>query len=75
VQIKGPYKHWWHEHTFETKGGGTLMRDTVEYEMPLGPIGELAHAWLVRDRIKHIFDFRFRTLAALFPERPMHPVA
>ena len=41
VQMKGPYKHWWHEHTFIAKDGGTLMMDKVEYELPLGPLGEL----------------------------------
>jgi ligand-binding SRPBCC domain-containing protein len=75
VQIKGPYKHWWHEHTFEERDGGTLMRDRVEYEMPLGPLGELVHGWLVRDRLRRIFDHRFRTLAELFPGTSLRPVA
>jgi ligand-binding SRPBCC domain-containing protein len=66
VQIKGPYKHWWHEHTFIAKDGGTLMMDKVEYELPLGPLGELMHAWIVRDKLASIFDFRFRTLERLF---------
>ncbi len=66
VQIKGPYKHWWHEHTFIAKDGGTLMIDKVEYELPLGPLGDLVHAWIVRNRLKSIFDFRFRTLEHLF---------
>ncbi len=66
VQLKGPYKHWWHEHTFIAKDGGTLMLDKVEYELPFGPLGDLMHTWIVRDKLKSIFDFRFRTLESLF---------
>ncbi len=66
TQLKGPYKRWWHKHTFEPVEGGVLMRDRVEYELPLGPLGELAHATFVRKRLKHIFDHRFITLQQLF---------
>ena len=40
TQLKGPYTRWWHLHTFEEVEGGVLMRDRVEYELPLGPLGE-----------------------------------
>src|SRR5262249_6627812 len=33
-QVKGPYRRWWHEHLFEMRDGGTLMRDRVEYAVP-----------------------------------------
>jgi ligand-binding SRPBCC domain-containing protein len=67
TQLKGPYTRWWHEHTFMEKDGGTLMKDRVEYELPLGPLGELMHALVVKDKLKAIFDFRFRTLEQFFP--------
>lgn len=66
VQLKGPYKHWWHEHTFIEQDGGVLMKDRVEYELPFGPLGDLLHAWVVKSRLKGIFDFRSRTLQRLF---------
>ncbi len=66
VQIEGPYKHWWHEHTFMEQDGGTLMKDKVEYELPFGPLGDLFHGPLVKGRLKAIFDFRFRTLERIF---------
>lgn len=72
TQLKGPYKRWWHQHTFEAVPGGVLMRDRVEYELPLGPLGELAHGIFVRQRLKHIFDFRFRKLQELFRNRSAH---
>lgn len=66
-QIKGPYKRWWHLHTFEAVEGGVRMRDRVEYELPLGPLGELAHVMFVRKRLQQIFAHRRETLQRLFP--------
>jgi hypothetical protein len=37
---------------------GTLIRDRVEYALPLGPFGELAHAVFVRGQLEKIFDYR-----------------
>jgi ligand-binding SRPBCC domain-containing protein len=61
VQLSGPYAMWHHTHDFEPLPGGepgTLMRDTVRYALPLGPLGELAHRAIVRRDLARIFDFR-----------------
>ena len=59
-QLKGPYKLWHHTHTFESDGdGGTVMRDVVRYEMPLGPLGDLARKLLVERDLDEIFDYRY----------------
>ena len=59
VQLRGPYALWHHTHDFVPDGrGGTLMRDTVRYALPLGSLGELAHRLLVRRDLAAIFDFR-----------------
>ena len=59
-QLEGPYALWHHTHTFADDGaGGTLMRDVVRYELPLGAVGALAHR-LVRRDIEQIFDHRAR---------------
>jgi hypothetical protein len=59
VQLMGPYKIWHHTHDFAPAGGGgTLMRDTVRYALPLGPLGEIAHRLLVKRDLERIFDFR-----------------
>jgi ligand-binding SRPBCC domain-containing protein len=57
VQLAGPYRLWHHTHEFEAHPGGTLMRDTVRYALPLWPLGELAHP-LVRRDLRAIFDHR-----------------
>lgn len=71
TQERGPYRRWWHEHTFEEVEGGVLMRDRIEYELPMGILGDLAHRVLVRERLRHIFDFRRHTLERLFPRQPL----
>lgn len=65
-QIRGPYRHWIHEHTFESREGGTLVRDKVEYA---APFDFLTHRWLVRPDIEKIFKFRSEALEKLFQNR------
>lgn len=65
VQLRGPYRRWRHLHTFEDAPGGTRVGDRVEYALPLGPLGGLAHAAFVRRTLERIFDHRAERIAAL----------
>ena len=65
-QRKGPYKLWNHHHEFMANEEGVLMRDTIDYELPMGFLGEIAHRLFVRKKLEHIFDYRFRVLSKLF---------
>jgi ligand-binding SRPBCC domain-containing protein len=66
LQLRGPYRRWHHLHVFEdAPGGGTRMTDRVEYELPLGPLGELAHGAFVARALARIFDHRRERVAAL----------
>jgi ligand-binding SRPBCC domain-containing protein len=64
LQLRGPYRYWHHTHTFEQRDGGTVMRDRVRYALPVGPLGRIAHAALVRRDLGRIFDFRAAAVAA-----------
>ena len=67
AQVRGPYRHWRHEHRFgAADGGGTLVRDRVDYELPLGPLGAVAHVLFVGRDLERIFDHRTRSVAAHF---------
>lgn len=57
-QVHGPYRLWHHRHEFIPHAGGTVVRDVVHYALPLGRLGELAHAAFVRRDLQRIFDFR-----------------
>jgi ligand-binding SRPBCC domain-containing protein len=37
--VDGPFSRWVHTHAFYADDGETLLRDTVEYELPLGALG------------------------------------
>lgn len=63
-QVRGPYRRWVHEHTFEPTDGGTLCRDRVEYAVPGGA---LIARLLVRPDVERIFAYRRAVLASLFP--------
>jgi ligand-binding SRPBCC domain-containing protein len=66
VQVRGPYRYWHHLHEFRPVPGGTEVIDRVEYAMPYGPFGALAHALCVRRLLGRIFDYRRERLQALF---------
>lgn len=68
-QRKGPYKMWHHQHHFKSVEGGVLMTDIVNYEAPLGPVGDLMNNLVIRKKIQGIFDYRTKKLEALFGKR------
>jgi NADH dehydrogenase len=70
VQERGPYRSWVHGHAFTAVDGGrrTRVDDEVTYELPLGPLGDLAHRLVVRDQLLDIFRHRARTVEAVFAE-------
>jgi len=62
-QLRGPYRLWVHEHTFEPQAGGTLVQEHVRYAVRLD---WLVHRWLVRPEVERIFAFRERALRDRF---------
>lgn len=74
VQEKGPYAAWRHRHTFRALGASrTEVADHVEYALPLGPLGDVAHYLFVERSLREIFDFRQRRLAAILYRRDPAP--
>ncbi len=68
-QLEGPYAEWVHLHEFDEEEQQTTMRDTVEFRLPLWPLGEVALP-LVAVQLHRIFSFRqLKTAAILAGER------
>lgn len=65
VQLRGPYSRWIHRHSFEPLDGGTLVRDEVEYALPLAPLSDPAHALFARPQLTKIFRFRRSAIARI----------
>lgn len=64
-QIRGPYHLWRHRHEFRETTAGTVISDQVDYRLPLGFVGDLAHALVVRRQLIGIFRFRQRAISDL----------
>lgn len=64
-QAKGPYTLWRHHHAFHPTVNGTIVTDRVDYALPFGLVGRLAHWLLVRWQLLAIFRYRQRALAKL----------
>jgi ligand-binding SRPBCC domain-containing protein len=64
----GPYALWHHKHFIKEIPGGVEMEDIVDYKLPLGILGQLAHPILVKPKLKEIFDYRSQKLIELFGE-------
>ncbi len=62
-QLRGPYRYWIHEHSFEETDGGTRIKDFVRYQ-PLG--GFITNSLFVQRDIEAIFRYRHKTLLELF---------
>lgn len=58
VQVVGPYRLWDHRHLFRPEEGGTVIKDFVVYEPPLGPLGALLDAVIIRRQLAAIFEYR-----------------
>lgn len=67
--LRGPYKSWYHTHSFTQVPEGVRMCDRVEYELPLGWLGSVAHALMVRRQLNAIFNYRTKRIAELLGAR------
>jgi ligand-binding SRPBCC domain-containing protein len=71
VQQRGPFAYWHHRHTVqpaaqpESGRQGTLLRDSIEYEPPLGALGRLANTLFIRRQLDATFKFRHNRTAEI----------
>jgi ligand-binding SRPBCC domain-containing protein len=80
-QAEGPYSLWRHRHTFEAVSAGastpsgTKVGDHVEYALPLGKLGQIAHAVMVKKQLQAIFRFRQRQIGNLLGAKTVEVTA
>jgi ligand-binding SRPBCC domain-containing protein len=68
---QSPYSFWRHRHTFRETSEGTVVADRVEYDLPFGPVGRVAHGITVGPQLRHIFAHRQRAIAELLGAAPL----
>ena len=66
----GPYKFWHHQHHFKEIPGGVEMTDLIHYKNRLWVFGRMANALFVKNKLKLIFDYRFKKAEELFGQWP-----
>ncbi|HMH12831.1 MAG TPA: SRPBCC family protein [Edaphobacter sp.] len=61
-QVRGPFAYWHHRHIVQQESRanttGTHLRDEVEYEPPLGSLGEVANALFISRQLRRTFAYR-----------------
>lgn len=62
----GPYALWHHKHFIKPVSGGVEMEDIIDYKLPLGILGQLAHPILVKKQLQKIFAYRETKLEEIF---------
>lgn len=62
-QIRGPFRDFHHEHVFAKHPDGTLMRDTVTFRSPFGPIGAVVDRLFMRAYLRRLIAERNTVLA------------
>jgi len=62
----GPYALWHHKHFIKPIAGGVALEDIIDYKIPMGVLGQLAHPILVKPKLQEIFAYRKQKLIELF---------
>ncbi|NNE75487.1 MAG: SRPBCC family protein [Pricia sp.] len=65
-QRYGPYAFWHHKHFINPIDGGVEMEDLIDYKLPFGIFGQLAHPVLVKKQLGQIFSYREKKLIEIF---------
>jgi ligand-binding SRPBCC domain-containing protein len=80
TQLRGPFAYWHHCHTVisqiesqpsannSTPIHGTLLRDEVEYELPLGKLGNVAQRLFIAKQLRRTFAYRATRTTELLAE-------
>lgn len=65
-QVRGPFGSFLHTHEFEPLGDMTLMRDTIEFRSPVGPVGRLVDALVMRRHLIRVITERNDAISGHF---------
>jgi ligand-binding SRPBCC domain-containing protein len=64
-QRRGPFKYFRHCHRIREERNGTVVSDHVEYELPFGVLGDVAHSVMMKRQIRSLFRHRQKMLPIL----------
>jgi ligand-binding SRPBCC domain-containing protein len=65
-QVKGPFAHWIHTHRMVPTGPDScILRDEIEYRLPLSPLSDWVAGWFVRRKLNRLFTYRHQIMMQL----------
>ena len=67
-QISGPFHCFVHTHEFEERPGGALLRDTLDFTVPLWLGGSLTEKIVVAPKLRQWFAYRHAELEKIIAE-------
>jgi ligand-binding SRPBCC domain-containing protein len=56
--VRSPFAAWSHKHEFLAGPNGSILRDTVTFALPFGPLGKLVAKLFVIKDITRMFEHR-----------------
>lgn len=63
--VSGAFRRFDHDHYFETVEGGTLIRETFDFEAPWGPLGRIAEALVLERYLRRMLIERTKMIIAV----------
>jgi len=60
--VRWRFRRFCHDHYFEARGGGTLMRDEMEFEAPLWPVGRVVERAILARQMRSLLRRRNRCI-------------
>ena len=81
TQESGPFTRWVHTHRFLDAPGGSVLEDSVDYELPMGFLGQTFGGPFAQTTLERLFDYRHRVTTmdlerhARFADQPKLTVA
>ncbi len=63
-QLAGPFARWEHVHRFEPQGEKCVLEDRIDYQLPLGALGNTLGRRFVQNKLESAFAYRHAVTAA-----------
>jgi ligand-binding SRPBCC domain-containing protein len=69
--VRGPFSRWLHRHIVTPEGpNAARLKDAVEYELPLGPLGSFLGSKIARHQLERMFEYRHQVTRKMCETTP-----
>jgi hypothetical protein len=69
--VRGPFSRWLHKHVVIPEGpDASRLKDVVEYELPLGRLGQFFGSRIAREQLERMFAYRHEVTRKMCEQAP-----